>query len=179
MDRNALVPGTADEQNLIRLMDTYSNLLLGLCIIILRDYHLAQDVVQETFLRAWKHGQLREDTEKSWLVRVAVNLCRDQHRSRWMRHTDRSVTPEELVIPVLPEENDVIREVKHLPRQEREVIVMHYWGNLSADEIAEALHIGRASVYRRLDKARQRLRIELDENEHRASCPTQERRCGI
>lgn len=167
MDRSALVPGSADEQNLIRLMDTYSHLLLGLCIIILRDYHLAQDVVQETFLRAWKHGRLREDTEKAWLVRVAVNLCRDQHRSRWMRHLDRSVTPEELVIPVLPEENDVIREVKRLPRQEREVVVMHYWGNLSAAEIADALRIGRASVYRRLEKAKAHLRIELTESDRK------------
>ena len=173
MDRNALVPGTADEQNLIRLMDTYSHLLLGLCIIILRDYHLAQDVVQETFLRAWKHGQLREDTEKAWLVRVAVNLCRDLHRSRWMRHHDRRVTPEDIVIPVLPAENDVIREVQRLPMKEREVIVMHYWGNLSAQEIADALHTSRASVYRRLESAKKSLRLELDpnNNERRSDHP--------
>lgn len=163
MSCNALVPGTANEERLIRLMDTYSNLLLGLCIILLKDYHLAQDVVQETFLRAWRQGQLREDTEKAWLVRVAVNLCRDQHRSRWTRYIDRGITPEEMIIPALPEENDVIREVKRLPRKEREVVVMHYWGNLSATEIADALQIGRASVYRRLEKAKRLLRIELDE----------------
>ena len=42
---------------------------------------------------------------------------------------------------------------------------MHYWGNLSASEMAEALHISRAAVYRRLDKAKKRLRIELEEKE--------------
>lgn len=165
MRRNALVPGSADEQSLMRLMDTYSHLLTGLCTLILRDYHLAQDVVQETFLRAWRQGSLREESEKAWLVRVAVNLCRDQHRSRWARYIDRSVTPEDIVLPVLPEENDVIREVKRLPMKEREIIVMHYWGNLSAQEIADALHIGRASVYRRLEAAKKKLRIELDEKE--------------
>lgn len=165
MSRNALVPGNADEQAFIRMVNTYSHLLTGLCTIILRDVHLAQDVVQETFLRAWRHGVLREDTAKAWLVRVAVNLCHDVHRSRWMRHIDRRVTPEDVDIPVLPQDNDVLLQVKQLPLQEREVIVMHYWGNLSAAEMAEALHISRAAVYRRLDKAKHRLRIELEEKE--------------
>ena len=165
MSRNALVPGNADEQAFIRMVNTYSHLLTGLCTIILRDVHLAQDVVQETFLRAWRHGVLREDTAKAWLVRVAVNLCHDVHRSRWMRHIDRRVTPEDVDIPVLPQDNDVLLQVKQLPLQEREVIVMQYWGNLSAAEMAEALHISRAAVYRRLDKAKHRLRIELEEKE--------------
>jgi len=39
---------------------------------------------------------------------------------------------------------------------------MHYWGNLSAQEIAEALRIGRATVYRRLESAHKRLKIELE-----------------
>lgn len=164
MSRNTA--GLTHEQQLARLMDEYSHLLSGVCTIILRDYHLAQDVVQETFLRAWRTGGLREETEKAWLIRVAVNLCRDQQRSRWMRHIDRRVTPEDVDIPVLPEENDVIREVQRLPRKEREVIVMHYWGNLSAQEIADALRIGRASVYRRLENAQKRLRLELDDTEH-------------
>ncbi len=165
MSRNALVPGSADETEFIRMVNTYSHLLTGLCTIILRDVHLAQDVVQETFLRAWRSGPLREETAKSWLIRVAVNLCRDQLRSRWMRHVDRSITPEEMNIPVLPEENDVILQVKQLPLEEREVIVMHYWGNLSAVEIAETLHISRAAVYRRLEKAKKHLRLELEEKE--------------
>ena len=106
-------------------------------------------------------------------MRVAVNLCRDQQRSRWMRHLDRRVTPEDIVIPVLPAENDVIREVQRLPMKEREVIVMHYWGNLSAQEIADALHTSRASVYRRLESAKKSLRLELDpnNNERRSDHP--------
>lgn len=163
MRHEALIPGDERERWFIRLMDTYGRLLLGLCIMLLRDHHLAEDAVQETFLRAWRTGGLNEETERAWLVRVAANICRDHQRSRWFRFVERRVTPEELTIPVPPEENDVIREVKRLPRKEREVIVMHYWGGLSATEIAGTLGIARASVYRRLESARRKLKMELDE----------------
>ena len=119
---------------------------------ILKDAPLAEDVLQETFLRAWRKWPLRPDTEKAWLVRVAMNLCRDQQRRSWIRRIDRSIPLDDLVIPVEPVNNDVIREVYALPPKEREVIVMHYWGNLSAQEIAAALRISRASVYRTMDK---------------------------
>ena len=157
----------SSEQEFIRLMDTYSRLLTGLCVVTLRDVHLAQDVVQETFLRAWRKGPLRPDTEKAWLTRVAMNLCRDQQRRGWMRRIDRSIPFEELVIPVEPQDNDVIREVYALPPKERQIIVMHYWGNLSVQEIAAALRISRASVYRTMDKARQHLRIQLSETDEK------------
>lgn len=153
------------EQDFIRMVEQYSHLLTGLCVISLRDVHLAQDVVQETFLRAWRKWPLRPATEKAWLMRVAMNLCRDQHRGRWMRRIDRSVPLDELVIPVEPVNNDVLREVYALPPKERQVIVMHYWGNLSVPEIAAALRISRASVYRIMDKAKQHLRIQLDDAE--------------
>ena len=155
------------EQDLIRLMDTYSRLLTGLCVVSLRDVHLAQDVVQETFLRAWRKGPLRPDTEKAWLVRVAMNLCRDQQRRSWMRRIDRSTPFDELVIPVAPQDNDVIREVYALPSKERQIILMHYWGGLSAQEIASALRISRASVYRTMDKAKQHLRLQLSETDEK------------
>ena len=155
------------EQDFIRLMDTYSRLLTGLCVISLRDVHLAEDMVQETFLRAWRKGPLRPDTEKAWLTRVAMNLCRDQLRRGWMRRIDRSIPFDELVIPVAPEDNDVLREVYALPPRERQVIVMHYWGSLSVQEIAAALRISRASVYRTMDKAKAHLRMQLSETDEK------------
>ena len=154
----------ADNHELLRLMQTYGAQVVGLCTLLLKDAHLAQDVAQETFLRAWQQGNLRQETEKAWLTRVAVNLCRDEQRSRWFRHVDRRITPEELPIPAdAPEEDSgLLDSVHRLPAREREVIVMHYWNDMSPEEIARLLNINRATVFRRLERGRKRLKIELE-----------------
>lgn len=155
--------GVADEQEMYRLMERYGAYLVGMCTLLLKDAHLAQDVVQETFIRAWKKEKLHGETEKAWLARVAVNLCRDEQRSRWFRHVDRRIVPEMLNVRAepLPEDHGVLDCVHRLPAREREVMVMHYWNDMSPEEIAGVLCIDRATVFRRLARGRKRLRIEM------------------
>jgi len=152
------------EQDMRRLMADYGAHVVGLCTLLLGDAHLAQDVAQETFLRAWRQPELRQDTEKAWLTRVAVNICRDEQRSRWFRHVDRRITPEELPIPAdAPDvDSDLLDRVHCLPAREREVIVMHYWNDMAPEEIAKMLNIDRATVFRRLARGRKRLKLELE-----------------
>ena len=154
----------ADNHELLLMMQQYGTQVIGLCTLLLKDAHLAQDVAQETFIRAWKQGNLRQETEKAWLTRVAVNLCRDEQRSRWFRHVDRRITPEELPIPAdaPAEDSGLLDRVSLLPMKEREVIVMHYWNDMSPEKIASALHIDRATVFRRLSRGRKRLKVELE-----------------
>lgn len=162
MQREALVPGVTEEE-MIRLMETYSGILLGVCSLILGDRDMAQDVVQETFLKAWKRHDYQQGSEKAWLLRVAVNLCHDYHRSRWWRHIDHRLSPEELPL-VAPDaaDGDIIHLVKQLPMKEREVIILFFWNNMSADEIAAALGVTRSAVYRRLEKAKKHLKLEME-----------------
>ena len=154
----------ADNALLLRLMQQYGAHVVGLCTLLLKDAHLAQDVAQETFIRAWKQGNLRQETEKAWLTRVAVNLCRDEQRSRWFRHVDRRITPEELPLQAdAPDtDSDLLDSVHCLPAREREVIVMHYWNDMAPEDIARLLNIDRATVFRRLARGRKRLKIELE-----------------
>ncbi|MBQ8555439.1 MAG: sigma-70 family RNA polymerase sigma factor [Clostridia bacterium] len=162
MQREALVPGVTEEE-MIRLLETYSGVLLGVCSLILGDHDMAQDIVQETFLKAWKRHDYQRESEKAWLIRVAVNLCHDYHRSRWWRHIDHRLSPEELPLAA-PEEpdTDIIHLVRQLPMKEREVIILFFWNNMSADEIAATLGITRSAVYRRLEKAKQHLKLEME-----------------
>ena len=154
----------ADNQALLLMMQQYGAHVVGLCTLLLKDAHLAQDVAQETFIRAWKQGNLRQETEKAWLTRVAVNLCRDEQRSRWFRHVDRRITPEELPLQAdAPDaDSDLLDSVHRLPAREREVIVMHYWNDMSPENIAKLLNVDRATVFRRLARGRKRLKIELE-----------------
>ena len=154
----------ADNHELLLMMQQYGAHVVGLCTLLLKDAHLAQDVAQETFIRAWKQGNLRQETEKAWLTRVAVNLCRDEQRSRWFRHVDRRITPEELPLQADAHDtdSDLLDSVHRLPAREREVIVMHYWNDMSPEDIAKLLNIDRATVFRRLARGRKRLKIELE-----------------
>lgn len=162
MRGEALVPGFTEE-DMIRLIDTYSGILLGVCTLMLSDRYMAQDVVQETFLKAWKHRHIPKSNEKAWLLKVAVNLCHDVHRSRWWKHIDQRVPPEELPIPAPEASNlEIIDLVRHLPVREREVVILHYWNNMSAEDIADTLNISRAAVYRHLEKAKKLLRLEME-----------------
>lgn len=162
MQRDALV-GVTDDEEMNRLMDTYSGMLLGVCTILLSDWSLAQDVVQETFLRAWKRREDHQGSEKAWLMRVAVNLCHDVHRSRWFRHHDRRITPEELPISAPPAfDSEIVQLVRQLPLAEKEVVVLHFWNGQSAEEIAAMTGASRSAVYRRLEKAKKHLKLELE-----------------
>ena len=79
--------GASREQELVRLVDAYQFSLRRMCCAILRDRALAEDAVQETFLKAYKTLDTfrKESSEKTWLMRIAINTCRDFRRSAWFR----------------------------------------------------------------------------------------------
>ena len=96
-----LGPSCNVEEEFSRLVSQYQRQLLHMCAMYLHDSAAAEDAVQETFLKAYRAlPQFRgECNEKTWLMRIAMNVCRDMTRSAWFRHTDRRITPEELQLP--------------------------------------------------------------------------------
>ena len=110
-----------------RLMEQYGSSLLRMSALYLKDADLAQDAVQETFIKAYRHlsDYRGESSEKTWLTAVCVNTCRDMLRTAWFRHQSRTTN-----IDTLPEQpaefefpdNTVLTEVMRLPAKYREVI---------------------------------------------------------
>ena len=131
---NTLVPGNACEAELARMIKQYGGMLVGTCTMLLGDADLAQDAVQETFIKAYhRMDSFRsefEGSEKAWLTRIAVNVCRDHQRSRWFRFVDRR-TPIDSLILAAPEAGesawDLYRAVQSLPKRYGEVILLHYY----------------------------------------------------
>ncbi|MBQ7519855.1 MAG: sigma-70 family RNA polymerase sigma factor [Clostridia bacterium] len=141
--------------------------LLRTCYLYLRDRQLAEDAVQETFLKAYRSlPAFRGDSsEKTWLMRIAVNTCRDLYRSEWFRHMDRRVIPEELPesgMPFTSREESLIVEVMRLPRRLREATLLYYYHGMDEREIAEALGVSRSAVSDRLSRARRKLKELLE-----------------
>ena len=156
-------PDSRRDQTIERLITQHQTSLLRLCYVQLQDQALAEDAVQETFLKAYKgFDSFRGDSsEKTWLTRIAVNTCRDFQRGGWFKHTDRRVTPDMLPVGTVQpdtEDLDLSLAVMKLPRKMREAILLYYYQDMSTEEIAETLGIAQSSVSNRLRRGREKLR---------------------
>lgn len=153
-------------ETLDALMVQHGSRLLRLCAMNLRDASLAQDAVQDTFLKAFKHfNQFRGEAEAlTWLTAIAINVCRDYRRTAWFRHVDRSADnlPEQAASFPFPD-NTVITEVMNLPDKYREVILLRYYQDMKQKDVAAALHLSDRAVRQRLHKANAILRERLKE----------------
>lgn len=159
----------AREAELVRLMTTYGDSIKRMCCIYLHDYSAAEDASQETFVKAYAHidelmaGDIR--SEKAWLMRIAINCCKDVLRSSWMRHIDRRKTIEELPLSFIPAHEDRIaltQAVMSLAPKHKDIVLLHYYQGLSLRTCAETLGISAATATRRLQQAQKKLRIEIE-----------------
>ena len=75
------------DQYLERLMQEYGDSIFRMCYLYLKDYHLAEDAVQETFIKAMKSYDsfAHKSSEKTWLIRIAINTCKNIMRNRWFQ----------------------------------------------------------------------------------------------
>ena len=159
-------PDEIRERQLMYLMDRYEKDLLRMCCVYLRDIALAEDAVQETFLKAYRalNDFRGESSEKTWLMRIAVNTCKDMRRSAWYRFVDRRVSLDSLPEPALPpsqESVELTECIMRLPRREMEAMLLYYYQGMTLEETAHALGVTAPAVSTRLKKARARLRTML------------------
>ena len=150
-----------------RLVLLYQQPLLRTCFLYLRDRALAEDAVQETFLKAYRSlASFRgECSEKTWLMKIAMNTCCDLRRAHRLRRIDPCRIPDLLpqaAEPFTEAEEALVTQVMQLPRKLREVILLYYYQDMTVTEIAVSLGISQSSVSGRLKRAREKLRALLE-----------------
>ena len=155
------------KDTLDQLMQQHGSRLLRLCALSLRDASLAQDAVQDTFMKAFRHfDQFRGEAEAlTWLTSIAINVCRDYRRTAWILHVDKRVEADALphAVDFTFPDHTVINAVSGLPPRYREVILLRYYQDMKQKDIAAALHISDRAVRQRLTKANAILREQLKE----------------
>ncbi|MCI9402790.1 MAG: RNA polymerase sigma factor [Oscillospiraceae bacterium] len=132
------------------------------CLSLSHDPHTAEDLVQETFLRALRHleelGDLSHAQRRSWLCKTAKNLYIDLLRQRSREDSggegalpDRSVEEDFTVLAVR-------QLIDHLPQEERTLFELRYFQGYNSTELGELFALPPATVRARLSSARRRLK---------------------
>ena len=145
------------------LVEEYSNMLFKICLVIVGNEWDAQDVIQDVFCRYIEYAPTFRDSEheKAWLIKVAVNRCRDIHRFR-LRHPQADL--EEIsAYCELPEQSEVLLALMRLPESLKSVIYLHYIEGYKTTEIVKILGISLNAVKKRLERGRKALKLTLSD----------------
>ena len=146
-----------------RLYDQYATDVLRVCYFYLSDREKAEDVCQDVFVRLMTtHPVLQPGREKSWLLKVALNRCRDLWRGAWLKRVILGGPTFEL-IPAPDEfsrrddQQAMMAAINQLPATFKEVILLHSYQGMNIAEIAQMLELPEGTISSRLSRGRKKL----------------------
>lgn len=151
------------------LVLAHQEAVFRLSYLLLGDPDDAEDIAQETFLRAWNHLKRFDTTRplRPWLLRIASNLASNRRRSagRYLAALTRAFRNEPASSPSIEEKSTQHLEASHLWKAvqtlsvpDQQVVYLRYFLDLSVAETAEVLKIAEGTVKSRLSRALDRLR---------------------
>ena len=151
------------ESQLTAPMSAHRTSLVRLAYLYLGDSALAEDAVQETFLKAWRHWESfrEESAEKTWLTRIAINTCKDIRRTAWFRRARQSLSLDAAKKYGKPDpyrDDTVIQAIRRLSDRDREALLLRYYQQLSVRETAQVLGVSESSAASRINRAKGHLR---------------------
>jgi RNA polymerase sigma-70 factor (ECF subfamily) len=163
---------TGDDFAVGALVRRYQNYVYRICFLIMRNEQDAEDMTQETFVRAFRalpRFELREGTRfEAWLYRIAVNRCRSRMRRKWYQvlplpnpaphlMSSSDTQPDQEVLRN-EQRSEIMKAINTLGDKHRLVVILRYYAGFSNEEISQALSIPSGTVRSRLHTARQRLK---------------------
>ena len=151
-----------DRQQVAALYESYSKDVYRLALSWLHSTYDAQDVLQGVFLKLLdKNITLLPGNEKAWLLTCTANACKNHLRTFWQRNVEP--LDDQIALPT-NEDRSLWEAVGKLKPTYRAVIHLYYYEGYQQDEIAKILGISRTAVQTRMQRAREILKKELNEN---------------
>ncbi len=151
------------EDQVERAIARYGDAVARVCVLHLKNQADAEDIFQTVFLRYFQKAPefSSDEHEKAWLLRVAINACRDLLKSPWRRRVTSAEVLAELPAPANEEAGDLLDAVLSLPKKYKDVLYLHYYEGYTAVQIAEILDKNVNTVYTLLSRGRQLLKEKI------------------
>lgn len=157
------------------VVDTYGDELKRGSFLMVRDRLLAEEIVQDTFVQAFRKIEQLDDASKlkSWLTSIAFNRCRSELRKKKLKFFSVDDYEESFEnIHYQGPESSLLEENRHqmlseaimeLKQKHREVIILFYYQEYSIEEIVHILKGKPSTIKSRLHRGRQKLQEKLEE----------------
>ena len=145
------------------VVDRYSDMVYRTAYHALCDRDYAEDITQEVFLKLMQTlpDFESDEHEKAWLIRVTINMCKTYNRKVYSHPT--AELSDNLVKEEKFDAGPVMEAVMELPEKYRTVVYLHYIEGYKISEICELIGKNQNTVASLLMRARQRLKIMLEE----------------
>jgi RNA polymerase sigma factor, sigma-70 family len=152
-----------DEGYFSEMYEKYADDVLRVSYFYLGDRQKAEDVTQDVFVRLITNAPvIEEGREKAWLLKVALNRCRDLWRGAWLKRVVLG-SPAFETIPA-PDEFEKAQEkqalmsaIHSLPEAFKDVMLLHYYQGYGIAEIAQMLELPEGTISSRLSRGRKKL----------------------
>ncbi len=152
--------------DIVRIVETYSDMLLRIALNRVKSLPAAEDIVQGVFERLMRRRPIFEsrEHEKAWLIRTAVNLCLTDLRAE-SRHGNLPL--DENVATEFGEDTyEVLDAVQALPTPDRYAVYLYYYEGYGIKDIGHLLKEPEGTVSSRLSRARKKLKALLEGGNH-------------
>ena len=167
-----MVDTPEQKRKFAELYERYRYLMFKIAVDILHEHHLAEDALQEAFVRVAKHmeciGQLEETATKRYLITITKNAAIDLYRKQ-NNLRSREIYVDELADNQMPldymepeADSEALDILKNLPPKDRDVFLLKYSAHQSNQQIAKACGIREGTVRQRLARGRQLIAEELE-----------------
>ncbi|GAA0330545.1 sigma-70 family RNA polymerase sigma factor [Bacillus carboniphilus] len=157
------------EEALEQMMDLYGQIVLRTAFFYVQDRFLAEDICQETFIRAYRNWNKFQGNSsvKTWLIRITINLCKDKLGLKAFKSeettdptalkTSNYHTVEEEVMNRL-HKTEILKHLVSLSKPHQEVLYLYYYLDFSTVEISIASSLPEGTIRARLHRARGQLK---------------------